>query len=85
MSLPLIGNIRNEVFGLVNRVVSVLIELNMTSLDMLVQLIPYKDSGCIKQEYVGIRTRKGRYAIVLTDRILDLSRFSTNKDRSKTL
>jgi hypothetical protein len=58
MSLPLIGNIRNEVFGLVNRFVSVLIELNMTSLDMLVQLIPCKASGCIKQEYVGIRTRK---------------------------
>jgi len=59
MSLPLIGNIRNEVFGLVNRFVSVLIELNMTSLDMLVQLIPCKASGCIKQEYVGSRTRKG--------------------------
>jgi hypothetical protein len=59
MSLPLIGNIRNEVFGLVNRFVSVLIELNMTSLDMLVQLMPCKASGCIKQEYVGFRTRKG--------------------------
>ena len=59
MSLPLIGNIRNEVFGLVNRFVSVLIELNMTSLDMLVQLIPCKASGCIKQEYVGVRTKKG--------------------------
>ena len=58
MSLTLIGNIRNEVFGLVNRFVSVLIELNMTSLDMLVQLIPCKASGCIKQEYVGVRTRK---------------------------
>jgi len=31
----------------------------MTSLDMLVQHIPCKASGCIKQEYVGIRTRKG--------------------------
>ena len=59
MSLPLIGNIRNEVFGLVNRFVSVLIELNMTSLDMLVQLIPCKASGCIKQEYVSVRTKKG--------------------------
>ena len=52
-------NIWDEVFGLVNRFISVLIDLNMTSLDMLVQLIPCKDSGCIKQEYIGIRTRKG--------------------------
>ena len=51
-------NIWDEVFGLVNRFISVLIELNMTSLDMLVQLIPCHDSGCTKQENVGLAKEK---------------------------
>ena len=57
----------------------------MESLVLLYYGEQCKDSGCIKQEYVGIRTRKGWYSMVLTDRVFDLSHFSTNKDMSKTL